>query len=150
MPLSPEEITEAFTFFDTEGNGVLEEEQFTKMVQSLGQTPTKEKLKELYGTHAKEGKIDKAACDAMMPEIEAEKKTKAQVLDAFKVFDNRGDGCITVDNFKQMLGQVGEPLSPPEVQEAVAKALEKAPKDSDGKEAIEYGVYVEWMMGDQA
>jgi len=63
------------------------------------------------------------------------------------VFDNRSDGCITVENFKQMMGTVGEKLTAQEVSEALTKALEVAHSTSDGNEAIDYRAYVDWMMG---
>merc|ERR1712070_800255 len=113
------------------------------MVQSLGETPTQAKLGELL---AGKTDIDREGVKAMMPAIKAEKKNEQDVIDAFKVFDNRSDGHITVDNFRQMMGNVGEKLSGPEVQEAVTKALEVAKGETDGQEAIDYVAYVDWMM----
>merc|ERR1711907_509393 len=143
-------VQEAFQFFDKDGDELLTKEEFTKMVQSLGQTPTKAKLSELLDQYAPNGTVNKDACDKMMPEIAKEKKSKQDVIDAFKVFDNRSDGHITVDNFRQMMGNVGEKLTAPEVQEAVAKALEVARGQTDGQEAIDYVAYVDWMMGKDA
>merc|ERR1712216_213584 len=149
--LDPPQVTEAFQFFDADGDEMLTEDQFIKMVQSLGQTPTQAKLKELLDSNKNaEGLVDRPACDKMMPEIQAQKKSRTDVIEAFKVFDNRGDGMITVENFKQMMGSVGEKLTATEVQEAVAKATEVAPGESDGQAAIEYEKYVEWMMGKDA
>merc|ERR1712070_1016208 len=115
------------------------------MVQSLGETPTQAKLGELL---AGKTDIDREGVKAMMPAIKAEKKNEQDVLNPFKVFDNRSDGHITVDNFRQMMGSVGEKLTPQEVTDAVAKAKEVADTTmDDGQEAIEYAKYVDWMMG---
>jgi len=149
--MDPAAIQEAFQFFDTDGDDILNKEQFTKMVQSLGQTPTQAKLEELMGTHAPDGQVNRDACDKMMPEIEKEKKSKKDVLDAFKVFDNRSDGKITLENFRQMMGNVGEKLTAPEVAEASQKAMEVAgTKTEEGGDAIDYNQYVTWMMGKDA
>merc|ERR1712167_350216 len=135
--------------FDKNEDNQLSHEEFTKMVQSLGQTPTQQVLGDLLKEHAPGGQVDIDQCKAMMPDIAKEKKTRQQVIDAFKVFDNRSDGHITVDNFRNMMGQVGEKLKPQEVDEAVAKALEVAKGSSAGEagECIEYEKYVTWMMG---
>merc|ERR1712159_218522 len=142
-------IQEAVRFFDKDEDQNLTHEEFTKMVQSLGQTPTQARLKELLDENAPSGQVDMDACKKMMPAIAAEKKSRQQVIDAFKVFDNRSDGHITVDNFRNMMGQVGEKLSPQEVEEAVTKALEVAKGSSAGEsgDCIEYEKYVTWMMG---
>merc|ERR1712072_1038735 len=140
-------VREAFLFFDKEGKDYLTQEEFVKMVQSLGQTPTQDELKDLLEKNdCTEGEIKLDAITAMMPEITKTKKTRSEVIDAFKVFDNNSDGCITVDSFKQMMGQVGEKLGPKEIDEAVTKALEIAKGSSDGQDAIEYARYVDWMM----
>ena len=140
-------VKEAFLFFDKEGKEYLTHDEFTKMVQSLGQTPTVAQLKKLLEEHASSGEVKMDAVDKMMPEIAKTKKTRKEVLDAFRVFDNRSDDHITVDNFRQMMGQVGEKLQAKEVDEAVAKALEVAAGETEGVQAIKYPLYVDWMMG---
>merc|ERR1712010_60171 len=145
MSVEPAAIKEAFLFFDKDNDGVLNKEEFTKMVQSLGQTPTRAKLEELMSSMAPDGNVTEDVCTKMMPEIEKEKKTKKDVLDAFKVFDNRSDGKITTDNFRQMMGNVGEKLTATEVGEAVTKAMEVAGcKTDEGGDAINYAQYVDW------
>merc|ERR1711934_86362 len=141
-------VKEAFMFFDQEGKESLDHATFVKMVQSLGQTPTQARLKELLEQYAPDdAPVDMAAVEKMMPEIAKEKKSKEDVINAFKVFDNRGNGCISVENFRQMMGSVGEKLTAPEVNEAVTKALEIAKGEEDGIDAIDYHAYVDWMMG---
>jgi len=118
------------------------------MVQSLGETPTQAKLEELLSTQSES--LDLNAINGMLPAIREQRKSKQDVINAFKVFDNRSDGHITVDNFRTMMGSVGEKLSPSEVTAAVDKAYEIAPGElDDGVKAIKYEAYVEWMMGSQ-
>merc|ERR1712072_525360 len=140
-------VKEAFLFFDKEGKEFLTSEEFIKMVQSLGQTPTKAQLTKLLEEHAPNNEVKMDAVEKMMPEIAKTKKTRKEVLDAFRVFDNRSDDHITVDNFRQMMGQVGEKLDAKEVDEAVAKALEVAAGETENVPAIKYPDYVDWMMG---
>merc|ERR550514_15505 len=102
MKMPEAEFEEAFQFFDNPPSGSLSHASFIKMVQSLGQTPTQEVLKNLL--EGKPDEIDLAMAKEMMTAIEAEIKTKEDVINAFKVFDNRGDKCITVENFKAMMG----------------------------------------------
>ena len=44
---------------------------------------------------------------------------------ASQVFDNRSDGCITVENFKQMMGTVGEKLTAQEVTQNHTCAVQR-------------------------
>merc|ERR1712046_281814 len=139
------EQEEAFRFFDKGEKGHLTPDEFICMVQSLGETPTQKSLQELLKDKQD---IDRDGVVAMMPAIKAEKKTEADVIKAFKVFDNRSDGHITVENFRQMMGSVGEKLTPDQVLEATTKAQEIAGSTmDDGSPAIKYEKYVKWMMG---
>jgi len=142
-------VDEAFRFFDQGEKGHLTHDEFIKMVQSLGETPTQEKLKELLGNLGKD-QVERADCDKMLPDIREQRKSKKDVIDAFKVFDNRSDGHITVDNYRTMMGSLGEKLPMSEVQLAIDKALEVAPGETDGQTAIVYETYVDWMMGPDA
>merc|ERR1712167_81379 len=92
--------------------------------------------------------FDRDLVTQYMPPIQAEKKTKQDVINAFKVFDNRSNGMITKENFENMMGNVGEALDKKQVMEASAKAMEIAPSQLDtGEPAIMYEKYVDWMMG---
>merc|ERR1711998_747263 len=129
------EVLEVFQFFDKDDAKYLEWAVFEKMVQSLGETPTKGKLKEIWEANCPEGKADKAKIEAMWPAIQAEKKERAEVETAFRVFDNRGAGFINDEQFATMLKGVGETLSPEEYDAALKKAkAESGPdcKDTDG------------------
>merc|ERR1711918_114571 len=96
------EVLEAFQFFDKDDNKYLEWAVFEKMVQSLGETPTKGKLKEIWDANCPDGKADEAKVEAMWPAIQKEKKEKE--------------------------------LSPPDC------------KDTDGKPAIDWKKFLDWMM----
>merc|ERR1719310_1908083 len=152
MPLS-DEVLEAFAFFDNDDNQYLEFPVFEKMVQSLGETPTKNKLTTIFNEVCEDGKADKAKIEQMWPAIVAERKTKHQVEVAFKVFDNRGEGYITDEQFATMLKTVGETLSAEEYQAAFEKAKELSPPDcidmgdpEAKKPAIQWKPFLDWMM----
>eukprot|EP00656_Telonema_subtile_P048462 TRINITY_DN577_c0_g1_i1.p1 TRINITY_DN577_c0_g1~~TRINITY_DN577_c0_g1_i1.p1 ORF type:complete len:181 (+),score=70.46 TRINITY_DN577_c0_g1_i1:182-724(+) len=154
MGLKPE-VQEAFDFFDKDATGKLDKATFTKMVQSLGQTPTKADIDEIW-KKCPEDVATVAEVEAMWPDIESKKKTVDQVETAFKVFDNRGHGWITEDQFKTMMASVGEGLSPQEYNIALEQARKcsegidtdgrDAMTDVDGKKAIYYRAFLKWMM----
>merc|ERR1711964_366933 len=73
------EVEEAFRFFDKGEKGHLSPEEFTQMVQSLGDTPTQAKLGELL---AGKTDIDREGVKAMMPAIKAEKLKPEEVHEA--------------------------------------------------------------------
>merc|ERR1712100_202417 len=130
MPLS-DEVQEAFAFFDEQDQKYLEWAVFERMVQSLGQTPTRTFLKELFDKTCPDGKA---------------------VETAFKVFDNRGNGFINDEQFQTMLKGVGDNLSPDEYDAALKKAKELSGpncEDTDGKPAINWRAFLDWMMPPQ-
>merc|ERR1712070_725460 len=90
-----------------DGTGKLDWDTFEKMVQSLGQTPTRNDLKDNIWNKQESckssGFCDRAAVEAMWGPITERKKSKQDVLNAFRVFDNRGNGFITDDQFNTML-----------------------------------------------
>merc|ERR1711998_295578 len=96
-----DEVEEAFAFFDKDDAGQLEWPIFEKMVQSLGETPTRNDLHLIWDEACPEGKADRAPVEVMWPKIEAKRKSKDQVRDAFRVFDNR----VRVSSTKNSLQQ---------------------------------------------
>eukprot|EP00658_Telonema_sp_P-2_P068269 TRINITY_DN5720_c0_g1_i1.p1 TRINITY_DN5720_c0_g1~~TRINITY_DN5720_c0_g1_i1.p1 ORF type:complete len:164 (+),score=51.50 TRINITY_DN5720_c0_g1_i1:246-737(+) len=155
MGLNPQ-VEEAFQFFDKDNAGYLDLKTFTKMVQSLGQTPTKADMDEIFKAHCPDDKATPETIEAMWPKIEETKKSVDQVETAFKVFDNRGHGWITEDQFKTMMSTVGDGLSPQEYQLALQQARKQSEgiecpdrepmTDVDGKKAIYYKAFLKWMM----
>merc|ERR1711865_1252109 len=143
-------VTEAFQFFDQDNDEKLSRQDFEKMVQSLGQTPTQAALKKLLDENVDGDElVTKAACDAMMPAIVLEKKDKDAVMNAFAVFDNRSDGNITVVSFRSMMGGVGEKLKPAEVNAAIEqlRTLDMIVDNPEyQEETIAYAAYVNWMF----
>ena len=84
----------------------------------------------------------------MWPAIEAELKERPKVETAFRVFDNRGNGNITIEQFQTMLKGVGDALSPEEYESALKKARELSGEgcEEDGKECIKWELFLDWMM----
>ena len=84
----------------------------------------------------------------MWSNIEAEQKPRAKVETAFRVFDNRGNGNITIEQFQTMLKGVGDALTPEEYESALAKARELSGDgcEEDGKECIKWELFLDWMM----
>merc|ERR1712072_1195343 len=82
-------VKEAFLFFDKEGKEFLNHEEFIKMVQSLGQTPTKAQLKVLLEERAPNNEVKMDAVEKMMPEIAKTKRRGKKSL--------MPSGCLTTD-----------------------------------------------------
>ena len=85
----------------------------------------------------------------MWPAIEAEAKPRAKVETAFRVFDNRGNGQMTIEQFQLMLKGVGEPLPLHEYEAALHQArslTSEAMNEEEGKECIDWEAYLNWLM----
>lgn len=59
-----------------------------------------------------------------------------EIREAFKVFDKNGDGYVEVAELRQVVQNLGEPLSEADLQEMIKEA------DSDGDGRISYQEYV--------
>merc|ERR1712205_11602 len=83
-----------------------------------------------------DGQANRDAVDKMWPAVTACKKTAEEIEVAFKVFDNRGEGWITIDNFSTMMKCVSEQLTETEYQLALkqAKDCSVGVKNSQGGE----------------
>merc|ERR1711981_1322573 len=145
-PIPDNELIEAFKFFDSGGNGIITKDEFTTMIRSLGQTPSKLELKVLLKDHMLDVQINFKDVKAMLDPIYAytAKRDKAKLMDAFKVFDPDSTGKIKYEVFeKEILVKIGEPMSEKEVADTMKNLAESGAVEGD---QIRYDVFVDWIM----
>ncbi|KAI7756990.1 hypothetical protein M8C21_004425 [Ambrosia artemisiifolia] len=116
-------MKEAFTLFDTDGDGKIAPSELGILMRSLGEFLDPYCwFTELMGKHLKPEPFDR------------------QLRDAFKVIDKDGTGYVVVADLKHILTSIGEKLEPSEFDEWI-KEIDVG---SDGK--IKYEDFIARMV----
>ncbi|XP_037367380.1 calmodulin-like protein 5 [Talpa occidentalis] len=125
------EFKEAFTRFDTDGDGKINVQELGAVMQALGKNVSEEELKEIIARVDTDGD---GAISFQEFLAEMAKRMKAggsemELREIFKVFDQNGDGHISVDELKQAMVKIGQPMS----QEDLDMMIQQADVDKDGQ-----------------
>ena len=75
----------------------------------------------------------------MMSRKMKDSDSEAELREAFKVFDNDGNGYINVDELRQVMTNLGERLSDEEVEMMIKEA------DIDGDGLVNYEEFIAMM-----
>ncbi|KAL0481388.1 caltractin [Acrasis kona] len=109
-----QEIREAFDLFDTDGSGKIDAKELKVAMRALGFEPKKEDIKKMISEIDKEG---------------IEKDTRAEIMKAFRLFDDDETGKISFANLKRVARELGENMTDDELREMI----EEADKDQDNE-----------------
>ena len=143
--LSEEKITEfraAFELFDKDRDGAITTKELGTLMRILGQNPSEEELKQMIREVDLDGngRIDFKEFICLMVEKMKGTDTEEELKEAFKVFDRDGNGYITSHELRHIMTNLGEGLTPEEVEEMI----KEADLDNDGQ--IDYNEFVKMMM----
>ena len=133
--------------FDKDGDGTIDSEELTSVMQVLGMNPTKEELEILLNSVDADhnGVIDlEEFIDVMRSHLYHGTQDGAPTADdelreAFAVFDKDGNGMISAEELKSALLNLGEKLDDHEVKAMIAAA------DKDGNGQIDYEEFISMM-----
>ncbi|KAE8722523.1 putative calcium-binding protein CML13 [Hibiscus syriacus] len=107
-------MKEAFTLFDTDGDGKIAPTELGVLMRSLGGNPTQAQLKEIVAQEKLTSPFDfKRFLELMEKHLKTEPFDQ-QLRDAFKVLDKEGSGFVLVSDLKHILTSIGEKLEPAE------------------------------------
>ncbi|KAJ9539720.1 hypothetical protein OSB04_026226 [Centaurea solstitialis] len=141
--LSNDQVTsmkEAFTLFDTDGDGKIAPSELGILMRSLGGNPTQSQLNSIIAVENLNSSFDfDRFLDLMSKHLKPEPFDR-QLRDAFKVIDKDGTGCVVVSDLKHILTSIGEKLEPAEFDEWIREVE----VGSDGK--IKYEDFVARMV----
>ncbi|XP_037953621.1 neo-calmodulin-like [Teleopsis dalmanni] len=128
------EIREAFTMFDTNGDGSINVRELGTVMRSLGENPTEAELKDLISEIDADGSgtINLYEFTNLMGRKYTGRSDEDDVREAFKVFDKDGDGFVTFDEVKAVLLNMGENLTDEEFEDLFHEI------DLDGNGKIDY------------
>lgn len=129
------EYKEAFSLFDKSGTGVISTQDFSNLMNALGQDLTEDELKDLVNS---EGQIDFGEFVALMARQVFEKDTAEELHVAFKIIDMNEDGYISAAELKAIMNNLGEKLTDEEINDMIVEA----DFDKDGLVCYDEFVYM--------
>ncbi|OQR72310.1 caltractin-like [Tropilaelaps mercedesae] len=126
----PEEIKATFAMFDRNGDG-LPAKELKFAMRALGLEPRKEEVKKLL---TELGKQDTLQAKLTLAEFEEIIKIRLredpidETLKAFKLFDERNTGMISLEDLQRVAEELGANIS----EEELRQMIEEADSDGDG------------------
>merc|ERR1712066_728776 len=135
-----------FDLFDTKKQDYLSADDLGEIMRAMGFRPTEEELVELVNEIDEDGsgQIEFAEfcqlCATFLvedPDIETMKK---ELKDAFRIYDKEGQGFITTETLRGLIGELLAPLTDEEL-EGIIEEL-----DEDGSGSMDFDEFCEMMM----
>merc|ERR1711912_219153 len=127
-----EEIKEAFDLFDSDQSGAISVSELTSAMKSLGfdvkHAVVFQMIAELDADGS--GEIEFEEFLDMMTARISDKNSREDIERVFKLFDSDRTGEVSLDNMKRVAKELGEDISPQELQEIIQRA------DLDGDGAL--------------
>ncbi|CAI9760685.1 unnamed protein product [Fraxinus pennsylvanica] len=139
------ELKRVFEMFDQNGDGRITKKELNDSLEKMGIfIPDKElaQMIEKIDVNA-DGCVDIDEFDELYQRIMNEKNEDEDMLDAFNVFDQNGDGFITVDELKSVLASLG--LKQGRTAEDCKNMILKVDVDGDG--AVNFAEFKQMMKG---
>lgn len=133
-------MKEAFSLFDTDGDGKIAASELGILMRSLGGNPTQAQLKEIITQENLNSPFDfPRFLDLMRKHMKLEPFDR-QLRDAFKVLDKESTGFVSVSDLRHILTSIGEKLEAAEFDEWIREV----DVGSDGK--IKYEDFIQRMV----
>ncbi|KAL5709634.1 putative calcium-binding protein cml13 [Ranunculus cassubicifolius] len=133
-------MKEAFTLFDTDGDGKIAASELGILMRSLGGNPTQAQLKEIISAEKLTAPFDfPRFLDLMRKHMKLEPFDQ-QLRDAFKVLDKESTGFVSVADLRHILTSIGEKLVAAEFDEWIREV----DVGSDGR--IRYEDFIQRMV----
>merc|ERR1711872_368785 len=135
-----------FDLFDTKKQDYLSADDLGEIMRAMGFRPTEEELVELVNEIDEDGsgQIEFAEfcqlCATFLvedPDIETMKK---ELKDAFRIYDKEGQGFITTETLRGLIGELLAPLTDEELEGIIDEL------DEDGSGSMDFDEFCEMMM----
>lgn len=139
------EIKRVFQMFDRNGDGRITKQELNESLSNLGiYIPDKELTQMIEKIDAnKDGFVDIDEFGLLYETIMDEKDEEEDMREAFNVFDQNGDGFITVEELRSVLQSLG--LKQGRTLEDCKKMISKVDVDGDGR--VDYKEFKQMMKG---
>merc|ERR1711874_514361 len=135
-----------FDLFDTKKQDYLSADELGEIMRAMGFRPTEEELVDLVNEIDEDGsgQIEFAEfcqlCATFLvedPDIETMKK---ELKDAFRIYDKEGQGYITTETLRGLIGELLAPLTDEELEGIIDEL------DEDGSGSMDFDEFCEMMM----
>lgn len=99
-----QEFKEAFEIFDQDKNGYISVNELREILNNLGQNPNDKELDEIINEADSDGdgNIDFKEFLCFMAKRMRDTDTEDELIEAFKLFDNDGNGVVSVSKLKEV------------------------------------------------
>ena len=131
-----------FDLFDADNSGSITTKELGTVMRNLGQNPSEEELKQMIREVDLNGNgtIDFKEFMCLMLKRMKDNDFEEELQEAFKVFDNDQNGYINSHELRHAMVNLGENLSPEEVEEIIKEA------DLDNDQQIYYDEFMKVIM----
>ena len=142
------ELKVAFDLFDEDGGGTISIEELATIFKSIGYNPSVQELRDMLNDDDREEEEDEEGKNnltfqeflKLMSNKTKDDDTKKELIEAFRMLDRDGQGLINITELKETMLELGEKLSPDELD----ILLRAADDDNDGY--IEYEIFIDRIM----
>lgn len=137
-----EEIREAFSLFDKNGDGVITISELGRVMRSLGQNPTEAELEAIINEFdiSGDGSIGFQEFLSLMARTTKTTDIEEELLELFRMFDVDGNGLISAIELRHMMINIGERVNDEEIQEMIRQV------DVDGDGHINFEEFLRMAM----
>merc|ERR1712241_605079 len=135
-----------FALFDTKKVEFLSADDLGEIMRAMGFRPTEEELKDLLAEIDEDGSGEIEfpefcqLCATFLVEDPDLETMKRELKDAFRIYDKEGQGFITNDTLRALIGELLAPLTDEELDGIIEEL------DEDGSGSMDFDEFCEMMM----
>merc|ERR1712193_203127 len=135
-----------FDLFDTKKQDFLSADDLGEIMRAMGFRPTEEELKDLVLEIDEDGSGEIEfpefcqLCATFLVEDPDLETMKKELKDAFRIYDKEGQGFITNDTLRALIGELLAPLTDEELDGIIEEL------DEDGSGSMDFDEFCEMMM----
>eukprot|EP00917_Polyrhabdina_sp_WS-2016_P025081 GHVP01054041.1.p1 GENE.GHVP01054041.1~~GHVP01054041.1.p1 ORF type:complete len:152 (-),score=36.06 GHVP01054041.1:821-1276(-) len=144
------DLDELFGLFDVDQKGYIDIQTALVLIRATNRSPTDaEAIGLLRKDEPQKEKITKEDIKELMTQIEVvdKKKAREELLEAFQIFDNSGNGVVLESELRHILTSIGEKMTDDDVNKFLSGYYQNNRENNTGGN-INYKVLIEYMLGD--
>ncbi|XP_050710471.1 troponin C, isotype gamma-like isoform X4 [Eriocheir sinensis] len=141
-----EGLRKAFDAFDTDKKGSINVDTITTILRMMGVKVSESNLREIISEVDEDGSGELefeefCALAAKFLIEEDEESLKAELKEAFRIYDKQGDGYITTKVLKEILRELDNKLTEEDLDGIIDEV------DEDGSGTLDFDEFMEMMTG---